>query len=121
MPLTQADVDAVVNGVLAKLPAATAKATYRYGEEAVNQNGTIIPNVPFGHLAHGSHVALNDAAGAVPQMRSQLNDLFHRPSFQAVDVKALAAAIAPQLTAGATADAIAQAVVAHLGITVVAK
>lgn len=126
MPLTQADVDAVVNGVLAKLPTATAQATYRHGEESVNQNGKAVPNVPLGNLAHGSWVALNDPAGAIPQMRSQLNDLFHRPVF---DPAALTAALTPMIEQAIKADLpadqiaaqIAAAVPGHLTLTVGTK
>lgn len=71
-------------------------------------------------LAIGTWKAAKDPAGGLEQMRGQINDMFHRPAFQPVDVTALAAAIG-QLPAGATADAIAQAVVAHLGLEVVAK
>lgn len=39
----------------------------------------------------------------------------------AVDVNALAAALAPHLTGGVDPNAVAQAVVAHLGLQVVAK
>lgn len=127
MPLTQADVDAVVNGVLAKLPAATAQATYRHGEENVNQDGKSVPNVPLGNLAHGAWVALNDPAGAIPQMRSQLNDLFHRPAAPtaAVITTAVQTAIQNAVSAGLVTQQagaqIAEQVVEHLTLTVGAK
>jgi glycoside hydrolase-like protein len=54
------------------------------------------------------------------QARDAINALAARQA-QPVDVNALAAALAPHLAAGATADSIAQAVVAHLGLEVVAK
>lgn len=100
---------------------AVAAAVYNYGREDITVGGQVMHNAPLGQMVHGAWVALNDPAGAVPQMRGQVNDVFHRPSFQPVNVAALAAAIAPLLTAGATADSIAQAVVAHLSVEVVAK
>lgn len=48
-------------------------------------------------------------------MTSLLENLAARPPAPVVDVDALAAAIAPHLTAGATPDQIAHAVVMHLG------
>lgn len=126
MLLTQADVDAVVSGVLAKLPAATAKATYEYGEESVTVGGQVVKNVPLGNLAHGAWAALNDPAGAVPQMRGQINDLFHRAAY---DPNAFAAAVTPVIqkavAAGLPADQVAAQIAAlvpdHLTLTVGAK
>lgn len=96
---------------------AVAAAVYNYGREDITVNGQVMHNAPLGQMVHGTWTALNDPAGAVPQMRGQVNELFHRPIFQPVDVPALAAAIAPHLAAGATAEQVAEAVVAHLATT----
>jgi hypothetical protein len=54
------------------------------------------------------------------QARDAVNALAARQA-PAVDVNALAAALAPHLTGGVDPNAVAQAVVAHLGLQVVAK
>lgn len=137
MPLTQADADLLVNAMLAKLPAATAAATYDYGRESVtvmvNGKPQVVKNVPFGQLAHGAWVATNDPTGGLEQMRGQVNDLFHRPRFQPVDLDALAAsvatlvkteierAIAADLPADQIATQLAEAVVNTLTVTLGTK
>jgi hypothetical protein len=65
--------------------------------------------------ARAAALYAQEARDAVNALAAKLNQ---PPS---VDVNALAAALAPHLAAGATADSIAQAVVAHLGLEVVAK
>lgn len=125
--VTQQEIDAIVAGVLAKLPAATAQATYRYGEETVNDNGTVIKNTPLGNMVHGAFEALNNPARAVPQMRSQLNDLHMRPAppDAAAIATAVQNAIQNAVSAGlVTQEAgkqIAEQVVNDLTITVSAK
>jgi hypothetical protein len=101
MPLTQQEIQAI------------AQAVYRYGEESVTVNGAVVKSVPLGNLAHGAWVALNDAAGAVPQMRSQVDNLFHRAAAASAD--AIGTVVAEHLTAGggATKEDIANAVAAH--------
>lgn len=54
-------------------------------------------------------------------MTSLLENLAGRPVQQPIDPKALAAAIAPLLNAQATPEAIAQAVISHLSVTVGTK
>jgi len=51
----------------------------------------------------------------------KLDQLLARPAAPAVDVDALAAALVPHLSGGVDPNAVAQAVVAHLGLEVVAK
>lgn len=105
--------------------AAIAKAVNEYSEDTVTVNGNTFKASLF-QLAHGAWEALNDPQGAVPQMRSQLNDLFHRPSF---DPAAIATAITPTVAAaiksGLPADQVAQtiatAVVNHLTVTLGSK
>lgn len=102
-----------------------AKAVYEYSEETVTINGKPY-GASLGQMVHGSWVALNDAAGAVPQMRGQIDNLFHRPVF---DPAAFQAAVAPMIQqaigAGLPADQIAADIAArvpeHLTLTVGSK
>lgn len=126
MALTQADADLLVNAALAKLPAAIAKATYEYGEETVNDGGVVIKNTPLGNMVHGCYEALNNPAGAVPQMRSQVNDLHKQPPPTVVQITAaVQTAVQGAVSAGLVTEQagaqIAQQVVAHLTLTVGAK
>lgn len=62
------------------------------------------------------------AAFYAKQARDAINALAARPApVPAVDVNALAALLVPHLTGGVDPNAVAQAVVAHLGLEVVAK
>lgn len=77
-------------------------------------------------LAVGTWKAVNDPAGGLEQTRGQVNNLFHRPVF---DAGAFAAAVTPVIqaavAAGLPADEIAQkiaeAVPGHIELTVSAK
>lgn len=111
---------------IAAVAAAAARAVYNYGEESVVVGGRTLTNVPLGHLAHGAWVATNDPDGGLEQMRAQVNDLFHRATF---DPAVFAAAVTPvieravrdQLPADQIAAQIAAAVPGHLTLTVGAK
>ena len=69
----------------------------------------------------------NDSVNAVNALRAELggklDQLLTRPAVQPapVDVNALAAALVPHLHDPANSAAIAQEIVAHLGLQVVAK
>lgn len=133
MPLTQADVDAVVNGVLAQLPAVTAQAVYKHGEESVFNQPTA--KVPLGNLAHGAWVSVNDPTGpvlsALTAVRGQVNDLHMRP--EPPNVAAIVAAVGAgvqtavqaAITAGLISSqagaTIAQQILDHVNITVGVK
>lgn len=105
---------------------AIAAAVYNYGREDITDKGQVLHNAPLGQMVHGAWVALNDPGAAIPQMREQLNNLFHRPVF---DAGAFAAAVTPVIqaavAAGLPADEIAQkiaeAVPGHIELTVSAK
>jgi hypothetical protein len=97
--------------------AAIAAAVYAYGQEDVNLPGGVMHNVPLGNLAHGAWVSVNDPNGPVISRLTALEAQVKALSAPAVDVKALAAALAPLLQAGATADEVATAVVGHLAAT----
>ena len=106
---------------------AVAAAVYNYGREDVVINGKVVHNAPLGQLAHGAWVALNDPAGAVPQMRGQVNDLHMRPAPPtAADItSAVQTAIQGAISAGLVNEQagalIAQQVVQHLTLTVGTK
>lgn len=134
---TPAQLAALINGEdivtpedIAAIALATAKEVYHYGEENVVDRGKTVVNVPMGHMLHGTWNALNDVNGAVPQMRSQVNDMFHRPSFDANAVATSTAAlvkstITQAITAGLSSDQVgaqvAEAVVSHLTLALGTK
>lgn len=131
MPLTQVDADLLVAAILAKLPLATAKEVYRYGEESVTVIGPdgkpqVLENVPLGHLAHGAHEATVNPGGGLEQMRGQVNNLFHRAAY---DATAFAAAVTPVIQqavkSGLPADQVAAQIAAlvpdHIALTVSSK
>lgn len=105
--------------------AAVAAAVYEHGEESVTINGQVMKNVPLGNLAHGAWVSTNDPNGpvlsALNTIKSQVNDLFHRPVVQPVDVAALEQFIVEHQSAGTSAADLAAALVEHLQLTVSAK
>jgi hypothetical protein len=96
---------------------AIAAAVYAYGKEDVNLPTGVMHNVPLGNLAHGAWVSVNDPNGPVISRLSALEAQVKALAVPAVDVKALSAALAPLLQAGASADQIATAVVGHLAVT----
>lgn len=90
---------------------AIARAVYRYGEESVSINGTVVKNVPLGNLAHGAWVATNDSRGPVlSALQASVNALAGR-----MDPTALAAALGPLLHPTTDVDALAAALAPHVG------
>lgn len=94
---------------------AVAAAVYNYGREDITVNGQVMHNAPLGQMVHGAWAALNDPAGAVPQMRGQVNDLHMRPAPAPLDVAALAAQLGPLLHPTTDVDALAAALAPHVG------
>lgn len=95
---------------------AVAAAVYNYGREDITVNGQVMHNAPLGQMVHGAWTALNDPAGAVPQMRGQVNDLHMRPAPSPLDVAALAAQLGPLLHPTTDVDALAAALAPHVGV-----
>jgi hypothetical protein len=106
--------------------AAVAKAVNEYSEAPVTINGKPF-NATLFDLAHGAWYALNDPSGAVPQIRSQVNDLHKQPTplTAAAITAAVQTAVQNAISAGLVTEQagaqIAQQVVEHLTLTVGAK
>ncbi|HEU5429582.1 MAG TPA: GH25 family lysozyme [Actinocrinis sp.] len=104
---------------------AAAVNAYRDTNNEIQVNGKPYAASAY-ELAVGTWKAVNDPAGGVEQTRGQVNNLFHRPVF---DAGAFAAAVTPVIqaavAAGLPADEIAQkiaeAVPGHIELTVSAK
>lgn len=104
---------------------AAAVNSYRDTNNEIQVNGKPYAASAY-ELAVGTWKAVNDPAGGLEQARWQVNNLFHRPVF---DAGAFAAAVTPVIqaavAAGLPADEIAQkiaeAVPGHIELTVSAK
>lgn len=83
---------------------AVAAAVYNYGREDITIGGQVMHNAPLGQMVHGAWTALSDAAGAVPQMRGQVNALFHQAIPTADEI---GTAVAAHLAGGGAASAAA--------------
>lgn len=122
---TVAELAALINGTTTPTP--NTGGTVPAIPSSIGQKWPEIAGEFVGQYDDSTAIIWSDAGARAAalyakQARDAVNQLLARPApAPTVDINALAAALAPHLTGGVDPNAVAQAVVAHLGLQVVAK